>query len=163
MSKFPVISKFPKNSKFLEILYSKTTSWVSVIFKGPFSIKALNNKSKQRWFYETTFWKLLLSVFFTKLLAPAVKFCYSYLFSAILKYGKANKLLFVWSRVYFVDAVTLRTNFEFVSEETICNESLHYVLCSISNQFLEASFNERENLFLVSIIISCSIWSIMST
>ena len=149
------MSKFLKNSKFLEILSSETTSRVSVIFKDPFSIEALNNTSKQRWFYETTFSKLLLSVFFTKLLASAVKFCLSYLFSAILKLLPS---CFLSNLVYtFVDAVTLRTNFGSVSEETVFNVSL-YVLCSISNQFVEALFNERENLSLVSMLISCSKW-----
>ena len=124
-------------------------------------MKALNNTSKQRWFYETTFSKLLLSVFFTKLLALAVKFCLSYLFSAILKLWPS---CFLSNLVYtFVDAVIFRTNFGSVSEETVFNLSLHYVLCSISNQFLEAPFSESENLSLVSMLLSCSKWYIMST
>ena len=53
----------------------------------------------------------------------------------------------------FVDDVTLQTNFGFVSKEAIFNENLHYVLRNISNQFIEASFNERENVFLVSMLI----------
>ena len=64
---------------------------------------------------------------------------------------------FLSNLVYtFVNAVTLRTSFGFVSEDTIVKDSLHYALRSISNQFLETSFNKRENLFLYSMLISCS-------
>ena len=64
---------------------------------------------------------------------------------------------FLSNLVYtFVNAVTLRTSFGFVLEDTIFKESFHYALRSISNQFLEASLNKRENLFLVSMLISCS-------
>ena len=62
-----------------------------------------------------------------------------------------------------VNAVTLRTNCRFFSEETIFNASLHYVLCKISNQLLEASFHEKENAVLVSRLILCSKRKIMST
>ena len=62
-----------------------------------------------------------------------------------------------------VNTATLRTNFRFASEETIFNASLHYVLTSINNQFPQASFNEKENVFVISRLISCNKWKITST
>ena len=146
MSKFPIISKF------LEIFSSETTSWVSVIFKDPFSIEALNNSSKQRWFYETTFSKLLLSVIFNQIASSSRKILFAITILSNTETMPKQISCFLSNLVHtFVNAVTLQTNFGSVSEEiTIFSVSLHYVLRNISNQFLKASFNERENLSLVS-------------